>query len=211
MTKALAKAAPPEVSIVFDPTAVPLTLAEGVALLNDLQDATIDNDEELAQFAEILRDAVRQKDAAAALRDLLLKPAKDHTKTVDGLFKPTLQTWAACEAELKQLIGGYQLAKEADRKRLLAEAAQAAQARKPDELKTALNAAHAAAPTKVDGVSARAVWRAVIINADLVPCDWRVPDEKRISKHARDTSPDQEPTPIAGVRFELDAQVSARR
>jgi hypothetical protein len=212
MTKAIAKTqAIAPITIAFDPTAVDRTLAEATELLNDLGEATIDNDKELAEFAEHLRGVVRQKDAAETIRAAMLKPVKETTATINALLKPAIDTWAACETRLKRLIGDYQLAKEAERRKQLAAAAEAAQARNPEALTTALVAAQDAAPTKIEGVGVRAKWVARIASPALVPYEWCTPDVKRIEKLARETPPDQQPTPIPGVVYELDATVSALR
>lgn len=212
MTRAIVKAAPlAPITITFDPLAVDAANAAAIEELNGLQGASIDTDAEAAEAAELLRDVVREKDAIASMRDKLLRPVEALKKAVNDLFKPAYGARAASEEKIKSLIKAFQLAKLAEQRKQLAAASQAASARQPEAMSTALIAAHDAAPAKLDGVGFRPKWVARIKSPDLVPYEWCTPDVKRIDEHARKTPVDDEPTPIPGVLFERDASVSARR
>lgn len=212
MTKALAKTQPAPVTIAYDPLAATKATTEAIEYLNALQGVTIESDADAAEAAEELRNVVRQKDLAAALREEWLAPAKAMVTRVNAGFKPALDAWSAAEAKLKDLLGKFQLAKAAEQRRLLAEAAAAASARQPEAIATALTAAHTAAPKKLEGVGVRAVWKVKRIAADLLPREWLCPDEKKIAAYARGFDPEGDPNgTVPGVIFELDATVTAKR
>lgn len=202
------------VRIAFNPLAVETAKAAAIEQLNDLQGATIDNDDELDQFSALLVDTVAERKLIERMREEVLAPVKAAlkavTSTVDALFKPSLQAKEASERKLRELVGTYQQAKAAEQRRLIAEASAAARDRKPEELSTALVAAQAVAPGKLVGVGVREVWKATVKAPGLVPYEWTVPDEKRINAHARNTPIDQEPTPIGGVTFERVASTTVR-
>lgn len=202
------------VRIAFNPLAVEQAKTEAIAQLNDLQGATIDNDDELQVFSALLVDTVRERKLIETMRDEVLSPIKAALKaataTIDALFKPTLSAKEASELKLRELVGGYQQLKAAEQRRLMSEAAAAAQARKPAELTTALIAAGEAAPKKIASVGVKETWVARIKSPDLVPYEWCTPDEKRIQAHAKATPIDRDPTPIGGVLYERVASTTVR-
>ncbi len=198
-------------SFALEPAILDAETREAIEELNSLQFAAVESAEDATEAAELLREIVRKKDVFSAMLNGLIKPVEQRVKDFKALFKPGLEARAASEAKVKALLGAFQLKQEAERRRLLAEATKAAQERKPAALSTALIAAQAVSPGKLEGVAVRSIWTAEIFNPAIVPCEWRVPDEKRINAHARNTPADREPEPVPGVRFVLDAQVSARR
>jgi hypothetical protein len=210
--KAIAKVQPlAPVAIALDPLAIDRATTDAIAELNALQEATIDDDADLTAAAEKLREIVRDKDIAAAMLGSVVKPLEQAKKAVNAIFKTWIDTKTASEVKVKRLIADFQLAQQAEQRRQLAAAAKAAQERKPAELTTALVAASDAAPSRLEGVSVKPKWVARIKSPDLVPYEWCTPDVKRIDAHARETPTDRPPEPIAGVIFELDATVTARR
>lgn len=214
VSRSLAKPAAPAEKITtvvtFNPLAVQAAKVEAIEQLTSLQKATIDNDDEAAEGAALLRQTVDERKQIEAMQAGLLQPLNAAVKAVKALFQPALQAKAASEAKLRELVGGYQLARAAEQRRLLNEAAKAAQQREPAALTTALAAATAAEPEKLAGVGFREVWAVRRIAADLVPYEWCVPDEARIRKHARETPIDSEPSPIPGVLFERVASTTVR-
>lgn len=202
----------PPVTITFDPLAVESATAAAIEELNALQDVAIESDEDEAEAAAVLRDIVREKDAIEALLARWLAPVKAQENQIKAAFKPALDAKVASERKLKDLIGAWQLAKKAERRKALAAATAAAQARNPEAIATALVAASAAAPRKLEGVGVRAVWKVKRIAEDLLTREWLCPDEKKIAAYARAFDPDKDPNgTVPGVVFELDASVSAKR
>ncbi len=198
--------------LTFDiqPAMLATETAEAIDELNSLQDATVDSDDDAAEAAALLREIVRKKDVFSALRDGLLKPVKRRVTDFAALFKPALDARTASEVKLKRLLADFTLGKQAEQRKQLAAAAEAAQARQPEAMSTALIAAHEAAPSKLEGVGVRSKWVVKRIAEDLLPDEYWTPDVKKIEAVAREASPDDRPV-IPGVVFELDATVSARR
>lgn len=206
----VAQPSPITATVAFDPLAVDRAKAEALEELHGLQSATIDNDVELAEAAEMLRDVVAERKAIETMRDGLRSPAKALLKAVDNLFAVALDAKTASEAKLRSLVGAYQVAKAAEQRRLMVVAREAATAREPAALTTALVAATESAPMKIEGVGVREIWTVKRIAAELVPYEWCVPDESRIKRHARETPIDRDPEPIPGVIFERAAQTTVR-
>lgn len=209
----LAAAAPAEhitTTVTFNPLAVAEAKAEAIEQLTGLQAASIDNDDEAAEGAALLVQTVDERKQIESMREGLRAPLKAALKAIDALFAPALQAKEASERKLRELVGQYQLHKAGEQRRLLAEAAKAAQQREPAALTTALAKASAAEPGKLAGVGFREVWAVKRIDAGLVPHSWCTPDEARIKKHARETPIDREPAPIAGVFFERVASTTVR-
>jgi hypothetical protein len=221
MTKKPATLAVPAVSeqiipvrISFNPLAVDKAKTDAITQLNELQGATIDNDADLQEFTVLLRETVAERKLIEGMRDEVLSPIKSALKTatatVEALFRVSLEAKQASEKKLRELVGAYQQAKATEQRKQIAEAAAAAQARDPAALTQALVAAQGAAPGKLGGVSVREVWVAAVKAPDLVPFEWRAPDEKRIAAHAKNTPIDQDPTPIPGVLFIREARTTVR-
>src|SRR5688500_11452123 len=110
------------VKISFDPLAVDKAKTDAIEQLTDLQGATIDNDQELQEFAALLVATTAERKLIEGMRDAALAPIKSALKaataTVDALFNPSLQAKEASERLLRQLVGGYQAEKAAEHRRL---------------------------------------------------------------------------------------------
>jgi hypothetical protein len=188
------------VRVAFNPLAVEKAKTEALDELDRLQGATIDNDAELAEFSALLVSIVAERKTIENMRDGLRAPLKVALKAVDALFALSLQCKEASERKLRELVGTYQQGKAAEHRRLMAEAATAAQTRKPEALTAALVKASAVVPGKLASVGVKEVWQARL----------KSPDLKRINRHARETPIDKEPTPIPGVLFERVASTTVR-
>ncbi len=220
MSKSIALAKPSRLEqviplkISFDPLAVDRAKAGALEQLNNLQGATIDNDDELDQFTSLLVETVAERKLIEAMQAEVLAPIEASLKTakltVKGLFRTALEAKQASELKLRELVGVYQAAKAEAQRQLTAQAAAAAQARNPAALSKALVAASVAAPTKLAGVAVKEVWVAFIKSPDLVPYEYLTPDEKKIAKHARETPINKEPEPIPGVLFTREARTTVR-
>lgn len=158
-----------------------------------------------------------------------IKAAHDQHKALLATKNKFDTPAAAAEATIKRKMGDWQLAErrraeEAERKlreearkaeedRRLAEAAElerqgkieqaAAVIEKPVE--TPVVVVKPDVP-KVKGVSFRSVWKHRIVNPDLIPRQYLIPDEKRIAEHARSL---KEKAQIAGVEFYEDTTTAA--
>ncbi len=164
-----------------------------------------------AEAATVLIRVV--KDEAKALEEMRTsagKPLLEAKRTLDGWFKPNLETCARIEKVLKAKLGAWQIE---ERRRADAALLAAAQAHVAGDAATAnqalvvVNTAHTDAPA---GTTVREVWQAQIVDAAAVPRDWCVPDEKRIAAYARGCPAGQAPLPIAGVVFQKVPAVAVR-
>jgi hypothetical protein len=168
----------------------------------------LETEADLAEANETLKLLKSEVKAIEEMRTSATKPMNEALTTVRSWFKPLESLCAEVEKLLKDKIAAktLELRKKAeeDTKKLLAACDQSDY----NTLSTLVTTA--ATDPKLAGTSVREVWTAVIVNPDLVPREWCIPDEKKIGALARATKVDVTPTPIAGVNFVKKAQVSTR-
>ena len=172
----------------------------------------IESEEEEQEAAARL---VEVKSLSKGLTDLIAtakRPFLDVTQAIDRLTKAGRDDIAELQKALTGVIGTYRIQLAQTRVRALEEARNAAGARETQALAVALNEAEDARPQKLEGLAVKLVWAVKRIAEDMVPRDWCVPDEKRIAAHAKAFrgTPEDPPTPIPGVVFELTAETRAR-
>jgi hypothetical protein len=196
----------------FDPAALAASAQATALEASEARGLAISSAVEANVVAEYLREKMREKDAVVAMLKGAIVPLDTVEKTIRGWFKPTLDAFAAIEAACKKALGDYRLVQEACARAALARATAAMAAVDLPAATAALVAANAPL-AKPAGVPSRTFWRATVIAADLLPTDWTltVPNTPKIEAHAKAFSSDQVPTPIPGVRFDLEASVTVRR
>lgn len=158
---------------------------------------------------------VEVKQLGKGLTDLIAtakRPFLDVTQAIDKLTKPGRDDIAALQKALTDVIGKYRVELAQTRVKALTEARDAAGARQTEALTMALATAEEAKPQKLEGLAVKLVWTVKRIAEDMVPREWCVPDERRIAQHAKSFrgTPDDPPTPIPGVIFELGAETRVR-
>ncbi len=140
------------------------------------------------------------------------RPHLDALETIRAEYRAEDNWLDATITLLKSRLGHYELACQQLQREAFARAAQAHEAgdhiAARVEIATSNELARSGAPP---GVSVREVWRAEIVDASLVPREWCAPDEKRINAVAKATAANDNPPPIAGVRYVKGAIVANKR
>ena len=147
------------------------------------------------------------------------KPFEDKAKTIRTLFKMPIDILKAAEAKIKNAIldwndkleadrqakeAALRKAQEAEAKKLEAKANRAKDPEKKAELQAQAEAVKLAEPivatqtTKVEGISTVTSWSFEIVDQNLIPKDYLMPDEVKIGKVVRAT---QGSLQIPGVRI----------
>jgi hypothetical protein len=173
--------------------------------------AALDATAELADLDAFLTDVVTRKDAAVAMRQRVVGPAKTIVREVESWFRPLVQALESAERHLKGVIGAKRLAAANAEREARELAAKAADQGDADALLGALAVASAAGAKDEARATTRFVWRVKRITADMLPDEWWCPDEARIAKFAADAPGDGDAPVIPGVVFEREAIVGARR
>lgn len=162
---------------------------------------SIASDEDAVAWAEDARAVARDIKATEDAFKTVSRPLSDALAALTNLFAPRRAKLKQLDAAIRKELGRWTLHKAEQQRLQLKVAAEAANDGNTQALTTALQNVQAAAPVRTQGVSIKEVWCAEIIAPDMVPLEWRIPDEKRIAKHAKDTPASQQPFAIPGVRF----------
>lgn len=125
-------------------------------------------------------------------------------------LKSKLEAFAREERQRAELA--RQLAEEAERKARREEAARLAALGKEKEAVAVVSAPMPAPkieppPKKIKGISSRQVWRAKIVNVDLVPREYMIPDQKMLDQKVNAS---KGAITIPGVEVYEDAVTSVR-
>lgn len=184
---------------------------ENVEFLEVVKGYVIQNDEEYADAAELLKVVKSKTKLLDEERTVSVKPLNDEVKEINAWFKPALDRLKQCETELKRIMGAYSLAKAQEQQRLLAEASKAAE----EALVTSSNPqanvmalvqqATAAQAPKVVGVSVSKVWKWELVDASQIPLEYWSIDAAKIEAAVKAGARE-----IPGVRVYEDARVVAR-
>jgi hypothetical protein len=130
---------------------------------------------------------------------------------VDKAYKPRKDRINEVVADLKKKIGDH-LIRERSRQAYEYQNALAAHAAGDHVAAvSALAVASEATTQPVAGTTLAEEWVAEVIAPDLMTREWLVPDYDRINAHAKTTPINQEPFPIAGVKFTKKPKLSMRR
>jgi hypothetical protein len=184
-----------------------------------------------AEYESGAQDLRRVKAAQKRIEDLrtaFVKPLNDHVKRINEFFRAPAARLADAEGKIKRGLLAFQqeedrrrrdeqrrLEEEArkERERLAKQAEKAAAAGKVEKAETLeARAAQVVAPVlqtetpKVAGVSTRSVWKFEIVDPELVPRVYLVPDEAKIRRVAQALKGDAN---IPGVRVYEEKQLAA--
>lgn len=169
-------------------------------------------DEDSYQAADkLLLSVLEEKDGLEAVRVAGPGALGAIARRLNAKFKPLSDLLETAEKHLKRQIGEFKLAQQAQQAVNYREAAAAHIVGDHTAASTHLAVASAAQTTTAKGTSVKGKWIVASIDAKAVPVEWKIPDEKRIAAHARNTPADVEPVPIEGVVFIQDVSVSKRR
>jgi hypothetical protein len=169
-------------------------------------------DEESYAFADaLLTDIVQRKDAATKMRGEATGPLYQVIRTVEGWFRPLLDSCTGAEKHLKQVMGTYRLEQARLEKEARELAAAAADAGDGDTMIEALTvAAEAGAKPAGARATTKFGWKVKRIAEDLLPDEWWTPDTARLDALAKAHKGDDPPI-VLGVTFDRVAQIGAKR
>jgi len=173
-------------------------LASQVLAFRVVDDATAAHAHDMAKRAREAHRALEEK------RKTITTPLLAAKNATDALFKPAATAILEIKTHYEQEIARYDLARERERARVLAEsAAQIARNVVPTE--------PIPAPVVVENTTIRHRWEPEIVDPELVPREYWSPDLQKIREAVwyADTM-HKEPRPIPGVRFVLKSTVTAR-
>lgn len=141
---------------------------------------TIATAEEYQQAAAGLVELKGRWKVVEDKRTSLVKPLNDVVKSINGMFKPVLDSWDTTMAIVKRAMQDYQ-AREAETQRKALEAAAAlAQQGQTGEEFTALVTQGSAVPAKAQGISTRVMWRWRVVDVAAVPREYLSIDPAKV-------------------------------
>lgn len=141
---------------------------------------TITNADEYQQAAAGLVELKGRWKTVEEKRTSLVKPLNDVVKSINGMFKPVLDSWDRTMDVVKRAMQDYQVREaEVQRKALEAAAALAQQGQTGQEF-NALVAQGSALPTKAQGISTRSMWRWRVVDAGAVPREYLCVDQAKV-------------------------------
>jgi hypothetical protein len=185
----------------FSPSELDAKRAELAEAQQAVATLTVTDAESMAKVDAIVKAVKVEAKAIEEMRTSVTKPLNEILKTVNGWFRPLSTLCKTIEDVGKKEVGNYLNAERHKQEQAYQAAALAHQAGAHSHAAAQLAVASEAQTTAPQGTSVREEWRAEIFNPKIIPYDWTIPDEPRINAHAKATPADQEPTPIAGVRF----------
>jgi len=174
--------------------------------LSVLDNFTVESPEDLALLAEVMKQVRDANAEATASRDEVTKPLNAVVKRVRSWFKPGLDSLAAVEARIKQMIREGKLKLDAKADALLEEASKARAAGNDEVAALALDARATAEVTSTPGVVYAEVWKFEITDPMEVPREFLTVAESRIRAHVMREKGNAE---IPGVRVFKDVSVRA--
>lgn len=200
----------PIVRVDFDPSALDPLKARAAEQLDAVTDLAITCEEDEHAAGAVLVSVAAVKKEAAAQSKEWLAPLKAEESKIRAPFKAIEDLCDRVRTIVDRAMGDHQLAKAKAKRE--AEAAMLAAVKTDHEegLTEALQKRAEAAPTRVAGVTYKAFWRAEVVDPSAVPVAYLTPDLKKIGAHASSFAPEQDPTPIQGVRFVLDTSSTVR-
>lgn len=162
-----------------------------LAILDRIASLEIRNTPEMEQAVALTKRIKEEKAKIDEIKDLLVKPLKVQAKAIEAKLKPRIDELDNAESMLKQKMVNYTL--EQDKVRLQKEEILRKEQEKKylKELKKSEKEGIIPPPPpepvtiekqKIEGFSMRMSWDYRIINVDLIPRDFMIPDDKKIRK-----------------------------
>lgn len=201
----------PIVKVQFNPAAFDPIKARALTELEGVQGMVLADDDEAKLAAAVLVTIAGVKKESEKRSKECLAELKAEEKAIRAPFKAIEDLCDAARAIVDKALGAYELGKALAQRKALAEATKAVVADDSPGLTMALQTVSTSAPTKLVGVTVRALWVAIVRAPDLVPHAYLTPDLKKIGAHASSFTPEQTPTPIPGVVFNLETSTIARQ
>lgn len=191
--------------IVYDAVFIEEAKEYGLGEREAAQPIAITSDEIAALYSDTLREAKAKAKELAERKKAALYHVNALHDVISGIWRDPEQAVSQLITFIEARLKAYTLEKEVNRQKALKAAAEAANGSDGEKLTQALQLASASQPQKLDGVSIKPKWVGRIINPALVVREYCVPDQKLIDAHCKRFRIDEQPDPIPGVKFELDA------
>lgn len=181
------------------------------SLVSEMSSKLILSQDDYLFAAEWLK---RNKTTQKAVKDHFstsLSEAKDVVKSIekerDVFLNPLIQAEFIVKEQLLEYDRKIQEEKEAAERKLLEAREKGLSDKTIRKYETALDST-SSAPPKVDGISTRKDWTFEITDESLIPRSFLMPDESKLSKHAKLNG---DSVPVPGVRFFQKTAIVSRR
>lgn len=161
------------------------------------------------QADAMLSEAAREHAELVALRKEATGPAYKSIRTIEGWFRPALQSLDRCIAHLKGELGAYRVQLEAAERDERAKALEAAQSGEHGSMTAALQAASVAGVRPPGRSSATFEWRVATADPAKMPREYLAVDWSKLKIVAKNAG--DEPPSIPGVTFERHARIGAKK
>jgi hypothetical protein len=218
----------------IDPKQAEGSITEATGILEKAKQYVIKTQEDYTHIAESLKIIKGKIKLITERQKALTSPINIAKARVLDLFRPALEAYSAAEVVAKQIMKTWddeqdrkiaeqqeKLRKESEKKEQktkerLEERAKKAEAEgntdKADELRNKKEEVSIQAPViapreKTAGIHYKEIWRAEVMDKNIVPIEWLIPDQKALDKHAV-MSKGQ--IPIPGVKFLSERVLSSR-
>jgi len=214
------------IKVNFNATAIAKAQKTALADLKDLENASIDNDDDAREANDELRKQLAALDSVNALEQETTAPLAEGLKRVKALFKTAKDPINAVVSRLRALLEGYELEKRAAQRAAMAEAAHAAALPTPEKLTEALAKVEEAAPTTLEGTSFVRTWvvdrfalncvleelsgRKSRVAMTMIPDKFWIVDEKALAALGRAHKGDEPPI-VPGVVWKEELSSRVRR
>lgn len=159
-----------------------------VAFLEAVEDLDVASQADLDFASELLVSVKAKHKAFEERRTAITKPILAAKREVDALFSPVLKPLETAEGILKEKVGAYAIAREQERRQLMASGETNPAALAPVEL--------------VVGVSVKELWDFEVLDAGAVPRRYLTVDRAQVLMSLGEDIP--------GIRFFKRGQVAVR-
>lgn len=164
---------------------------------------------DLEAIAGYTQEIVTTSANMAALEKALTQPLSTAMQRIRERFKAARQPWADAEEILRAKFTAAKIMEAKRNAEAMQEAASAAQ-KGEDVGEAILKIAHT---SDVKGMSATLKWVAKVKDINLIPETFviRMPNTKLLAEHASKFKPDETPTAVPGVVFELEGSTRVQK
>lgn len=171
------------------------------ALCNDLANYEIKDSQDYLYASEDLKKVKAFADKLDTERKKATKPLDEAKKVIMDWFRKPLTYLTEVEANIKKGMITYQQAQEAIRKEQ--EAKLQAEVKSGETLPVVPSTVD-----KVEGISIKQIWKYRVSDANAIPKEYLIPDDKKLGMLARDT---KGALKIAGIEFYSEDIISATK
>lgn len=175
MSSQLAVADPAEVTQAAGPTA-----KDAAASLDFIKGHTIETGAQFAGAVRMIAEIKSQWTAVDAKRKSYTAKLAEVVDQFNAEFKPPLEALKEAEKTLKEKLAGFAKARAEQRAALLLEAAEASEAGDRAKAEALIAEAAGCEVPAVKGCSIRDVWTGEVVDAEAIPREYLIPDEKTL-------------------------------